>query len=181
MVDTIYPHSSKYSPTRSLISREVASEVPNGFSITTRAGLALSLAFLTSFAASAKGAGRHRKIVNGGAVFIQHIAQRLKRRRIVHVKITKIQTAAQRIPQAFINFFLREGFQRLTHDVGMLFIPVRAPHPNDPGIRMIRRLSADTGRQFPARASRLRRNDQSHASGCLRYRHVISALTSRVL
>ena len=36
--------SSKNSPTASLISFEVSSEVPSGFSITTRAGLAFSFA-----------------------------------------------------------------------------------------------------------------------------------------
>ncbi len=44
VVDTVDLTLFKNSPTRSLISREVSSEVPSGFSMTTRAGLALSFA-----------------------------------------------------------------------------------------------------------------------------------------
>lgn len=68
---------------------------------------------------------------------IQHGSQSTERLSVVNVQIAKIQTAAQGIPQAFINLFFHEGFERFANHFGIgIFVPVRATHPDNTGIRV---------------------------------------------
>ncbi|SAJ33529.1 Uncharacterised protein [Enterobacter cloacae] len=142
-----------------------------------RFGVQLRLA--QTFADGAEGAWRHGEIVNCDTIFlVKHFTQTGKGAYIVDVQVAEIETPAQLIPKAFIDFLFHERFERLAHDFGIsLLIPVCASYPKDSGVGMdlARFFELIQGRQqFSACKIAFRaENDQVTCLGCLRYRHVI--------
>ncbi len=90
VVDTVDLTLFKNSPTRSLISREVSSEVPSGFHDHARR-LGIKLRFAQPFTDRAKGARRHSEIVDGDTVLlIQHLTRAGEAAGVIDVKITEL-------------------------------------------------------------------------------------------
>ncbi|MNC12033.1 hypothetical protein D3C75_597460 [compost metagenome] len=98
----------------------------------------IQLRLAQTFTDCAKGIRRHRKVVNGDAILlIEHLTEFGKSGSVVDIQIAKIQTAAQLVPQAFVDLFLHEGFNRFAHNFGIsLFIPLSAAHTQDACIRV---------------------------------------------
>ncbi|MND78178.1 hypothetical protein D3C80_698870 [compost metagenome] len=98
----------------------------------------VQLGFTQPFADRAESAGRHGKIVDGGAMFlIQHFAQFGKIFAVVHIQVAEVQARTQRGPELVIQFFFHKGAKRfLDHlDIGF-FIPLGTADADDAGIRM---------------------------------------------
>ena len=56
---------------------------------------------------------------------------------VIDVKVTEIQTRAERRPQFFINLFLQEGVQSFADYLSVgVFIPISATYADDTSVRM---------------------------------------------
>ncbi len=172
----------KYSPTWSLISREVDSaRYPAVFPL-PHAQVCVRFASAQTLQMAPKVLLRHGEIVNGDPVFlIQHLTQTGKRVYVVHIQIAEIETSGSGYPTNFIIFsFMKVSSASRTTCVCVLVLVGALLHPGYGYPMKLARLSpVDTGKAATACKIIFAPKMTSHMPGCLRYRHVILSVDHR--